>query len=190
MGNAFYQTTGKMKGSVKDLQELTEVLRGYTQGTTDVFFTNLEFTNDVKGEISFTADGPYGKFDNLNDVDVFREMAKSAPMSWFEAAIEGEDDWTQSELHCCLKDGVLKTESGTYTLKGQGSKDYGSVEGYWYEYYYGENLWHYRVFFEDDSSEVKKPYIYVIEMSLDREADAATVRSSVDDFMATVKPVQ
>ena len=89
-----------------------------------------------------------------------------------------------------MKDGVLKTESGTYTLKGQGSKDYGSVDGYWYEYYYGENLWHYRVFFEDDSSEVKKPYIYVIEMSLDREADAATVRSSVDDFMATVKPVQ
>lgn len=111
MGNAFYQTTGKMKGSAKDLQDLTEVLRGYTQGTTDVFFTNLEFTNDAKGEISFTADGPYGKFDNLNDVDVFREMAKSAPMSWFEAAIDGEDDWTQSELHCCLKDGVLKIET-------------------------------------------------------------------------------
>ena len=71
----------------------------------------MELTNDAKGEISFTADGPYGKFDNLNDVDVFREMAKSAPMSWFEAAIDGEDDWTQSELHCCLKDGVLKIDT-------------------------------------------------------------------------------
>ena len=32
-------------------------------------------------------------------------------MSWFEAAVEGEDDFTQSELHCCLKDGVLKSET-------------------------------------------------------------------------------
>ena len=111
MGNAFYQTTGKMKGSAQDLQDLKEVLRRYTQGTSDAYFTNLELADEVEGEISFTANGPYGKFDNLNDVDVFREMAKSAPMSWFEAAIEGEDDWTQSELHCCLKDGVLKIET-------------------------------------------------------------------------------
>jgi len=111
MGNAFYQTTGKMKGSVKDMQDLMEVLRGYMQGTADVFFTNLEFSSNAEGEISFTAGGPYGKFDRLNDVDVFREMAKSAPLSWFEAAIEGEDDWTQSELHCCLKNGVLKIDT-------------------------------------------------------------------------------
>ncbi len=111
MSSAFYQTTGKMKGSVRDLKDMTEVLRGYTLGTEDAYFTNLEFTDGAEGEICFTADGPYGKFDRLNDVDVFREMAKSAPMSWFEAAIEGEDDWTQSELHCCLKDGVLKIET-------------------------------------------------------------------------------
>lgn len=111
MGNAFYQTTGKIKGSFRDLADLTEVLYKYTQGTTDAYFINLKFSTEAEGEISFTADGPYGKFDTLNDVEVFREMAKSAPMSWFEAAVEGEDDFTQSELHCCLKDGVLKSET-------------------------------------------------------------------------------
>ena len=109
--SAFYQTTGKMKGSLRDLTDLSEVLRGYTQGLTNVYFTNLKFANVTEGEITFSADGPYGKFDKLNDVDVFCEMAKSAPMSWFEAVVEGEDDWTQSELHCCLKDGVLNIET-------------------------------------------------------------------------------
>lgn len=111
MSSAFYQTTGKMKGSVQELADLTEVLREYSQSRADVYFTNLEFIYGAEGEVSFTADGPYGKFDRLNDVDVFCKMATSAPMSWFEATIEGEDDWTQSELHCCLKDGVLKIET-------------------------------------------------------------------------------
>lgn len=111
MSSAFYQTTGKMKGSVQDLRDLAEVLHKYSQGITDAYFTDLKFVNVSEDEITFSANGPYGKFDRLNDVDVFRDMAKSASMSWFEATIEGEDDWTQSELHCCLKDGVLNIET-------------------------------------------------------------------------------
>ena len=76
MGNAFYQTAGRMKGSLRDLADLTEVLHKYTKGMTDAFFINLKFSNEAEEEISFTADGPYGKFDTLNDVEVFREMAK------------------------------------------------------------------------------------------------------------------
>ena len=110
MSSAYYETKGKMKGSARDIADMTEVLRGYTQGVKDAYFMNLKFAEDAEGEVSFSADGPYGKFDGLNDVDVFREMAKAAPMASFEADVEGGDDYVQSELHCCLKNGVLKIE--------------------------------------------------------------------------------
>lgn len=110
MSSAYYETKGKMKGSARDIADMTEVLRGYMQGVKDAYFMNLNITEDAEGEVSFSADGPYGKFDGLNDVDVFREMAKAAPMASFEADVEGGDDYSQSELHCCLKDGVLSVE--------------------------------------------------------------------------------
>lgn len=110
MSSAYYETKGKMKGSAGDIADMTEVLRGYTQGEKDAYFMNLKFTEDAVGEVSFSADGPYGKFDGLNDVKVFREMAKAAPIASFEVSVEGNDDFTQSEMHCCLKDGVLRTE--------------------------------------------------------------------------------
>ena len=110
MSSAYYETSGKMKGSARDISDMTEVLRGYTRGVKDAYFMNLKLTEDAEGKMSFSADGPYGKFDGLNDVDVFREMAKAAPMASFEATVEGNDDFTQSELHCCLKDGVLNIE--------------------------------------------------------------------------------
>lgn len=113
MSSAYYETKGKMKGSVRDIVDMTEVLRGYTQGVKDAYFMNLKFAEDAEGEASFSADGPYGKFDGLNDVDVFREMAKAAPMASFEAEVEGGDDYAQSELHCCLKDGALRIEVST-----------------------------------------------------------------------------
>ena len=80
MSSAFYQTTGKMKGSVQDLRDLAEVLHKYSQGITDAYFTDLKFVNVSEDEITFSANGPHGKFDRLNDVDVFRDMAKSASM--------------------------------------------------------------------------------------------------------------
>ena len=110
MSSAYYDTTGKMKGSARDIADMTEVLRGCAQGVKDAYFMNLKMTEGAAGEVSFSAGGPYGKFDSLNDVNVFREMAKAAPLASFEAAVEGGDDYSQSELHCCLKDGVLKTE--------------------------------------------------------------------------------
>lgn len=110
MGSAYYQTTGIMKGSARDLADMAEVLRGYTQGVKDAYFMALKLVDEAEGIVSFSADGPYGRFDGLTDVDVFREMAKTAPMAFFEASVEGGDDWIQSELHCCLKNGLLRTE--------------------------------------------------------------------------------
>lgn len=110
MSSAFYETTGIMKGSARDLEELQEVLRGYAQGLKDAYFMNLAFRSIAEGETVFSAEGPFGRFDRLNDVDVFREMAKAAPTAYFEATVEGGDSYTESELHCCLADGTLKTE--------------------------------------------------------------------------------
>lgn len=106
----YYETKGKLNGTERDISDMAEVLKGYTQGVKEVYFTNLELDEGEEGEVLFSADGPYGKFDGLNDVDVFREMASIAPLACFEAEIEGGDSYSQSELRCCLKEGVLKTE--------------------------------------------------------------------------------
>ena len=111
MSSAFYETKCTMKGSARDLADMVEVLRKYTEGVKEAYFTDLSFESKSEEELAFSAMGPYGKFDGLNDVDVFREMAQAAPMASFEADVQGEDSYTQSELHCRLKDGLLTIDT-------------------------------------------------------------------------------
>ena len=126
MGSAFYETTGKMKGSLRDLADMIRALREYTRGVKDVWFMKLVMDNGTvkkdAGELSeeeleafvreaeevfFSAEGPYGRFDGLKDIDVFRKTAEAAPAALLEAVVDGQDSYVQEEMRCCLKDGVL-----------------------------------------------------------------------------------
>jgi len=93
---------------------MKKVFLNYTEGMKDAYFMNPSFDTGEK-ETSFTAHGPYGKFDELNDVDVFREMAQAVPTAAFEADMEGEDSYSESELHCNLQNGILTIET-SYTV--------------------------------------------------------------------------
>ena len=111
MSSAFYETTGKLKGTPEEQAEMIKVFLSYTEGVKDAYFTEPEFVTVSDNETSFSAQGPYGKFDELNDIDLFREMAQAAPTAFFEADVEGEDSYSWSELHCCLKNGMLTIET-------------------------------------------------------------------------------
>ena len=110
MSSAFYETKGKLRGTPEERAEMMKVLLSYTDGVKDAYFMNPSFDTGEE-ETSFSAQGPYGKFDDLNDVDVFREMAQAAPTAAFEADVEGEDSYSESELHCNLQNGILTIET-------------------------------------------------------------------------------
>ena len=61
----------------------------------------------ISEAVSFSAEGPYGRFDGLKDPDVFRKTAEAAPAALLEAVVDGQDSYMQEEMRCCLKDGVL-----------------------------------------------------------------------------------
>ena len=56
------------------------------------------------GEILIDANGPYGSYIELNDVDLFREMAEVAPDANFEAEISGYQQYSVQNLKCRLED--------------------------------------------------------------------------------------
>ena len=113
MSSAFYETKGKLRGTPEERTEMMKVFLSYAEGVKDAYFMNPSFDTG-ENETSFSAQGPYGKFDELNDVDVFREMAQAAPTAAFEADVEGEDSYSESELHCKLQNGTLTIET-SYT---------------------------------------------------------------------------
>ncbi len=129
MSSAYYETTGKMKGSSRNLADMIGVILEYTQGLKDAYFMDLIFDNGTEKkkaeeladkalaafvgdteEISFSAGGPYGKYDELNDVDMFRKMAEAAPAAYLNVSVDGQDSYAQEEMQCRLQDGILKID--------------------------------------------------------------------------------
>ena len=51
--------------------------------------------------------GPYGRYDRLNDVGLFREMSEVAPNGRFIAEISGFTAYSEEKLKCRLEDGKL-----------------------------------------------------------------------------------
>ena len=138
VGTTFFHTSGKMRGSPQDLTDLISILREYTYGVKDAYFMNLSFVSGseireareltgevldafVRGveEISFSALGPFGKHEGLNDTDAFRKMAEAAPGAWFEVSVDGYDSYTPPEFHCCLKNGILSVDTSKKVTVGE-----------------------------------------------------------------------
>jgi hypothetical protein len=111
MGSAYYETTGKLKGTPEEQAEMIKVFLSYTEGVKDAYFTEPEFETVSDNETSFSAQGPYGKFDGLNDMDAFRKMAEAAPTAYMEVFVDGQDSYMQEDMRCCLQNGVLKIET-------------------------------------------------------------------------------
>ena len=66
------------------------------------------------GTVNINADGPFGNYRKLNDVNLFREMAEAVPDASFTAEITGGETYAQSSLKCRLKE--RKLEINTFYL--------------------------------------------------------------------------
>ena len=57
--------------TTRDIIKLELGFLSYAEGVKNTYFMNPSFDTG-ENETSFSAQGPYGKFDELNDVEVFR----------------------------------------------------------------------------------------------------------------------
>ena len=131
MSSASYETSGVLRGNRKELAAMESVLMKYTGRGQDVWFMKCEFgdflalrgealdTGAEEIEVSFEAHGPYGKYNALKDVPVFREMADAAPACFFDIQVSGNTDFTEDMLKCQLSGGLLRIETKTVNSEDQ-----------------------------------------------------------------------
>lgn len=113
-----------MKGNCEQLTRMLQIIGPYfEEGKKPAYFTDahtkgkdIDFDNIQKeiissGEITITAYGPYGEFFELNDVDIFRDLADAVPDAYFNGEISGEGEYETQDLKCELKEKVLNIET-------------------------------------------------------------------------------
>ena len=77
----------------------------------EVDFSNVSDEVVASGSAVVTALGPYGRYGELNDVSIFRDLAEAFPQGTFIAEISGNGQYEVQNLKCELKDGMLGIET-------------------------------------------------------------------------------
>ena len=129
MGGAVsFNTNIRIKGTTDDKINLLKILKEYEIGNKEVKFPDFKLKISAKqaklseldeaGLSDFVSDsgelkastvwGPYGRYVELNDIDIFREMSEAAPDAFFEADITGCTDYTEQSLKAVLMNRRLK----------------------------------------------------------------------------------
>ena len=131
MATADFEFGITYRGTQEQMLTLLDIIRKYDNGTGDIYlsFTNLVVKNkrcvlginkdeeilaaiaESDGEISFSATGPYGRFSDLSEIDIFRCIAEATPDASFDGTIEGFTSYTEEKLACELKNGILYTDT-------------------------------------------------------------------------------
>ena len=121
MDNAYFKFKMEISGSPTDVLSIFEVLKSYHTGHNGVKIDleiqgkNISDLRDddilsflaENGTVCVSGDGPYGPYDELNEVDIFRDASEAAPHAQFSANIEGMRSYDEQNLSCQLKDGIL-----------------------------------------------------------------------------------
>ena len=121
MDNAYFKFKMEISGSPTDVLSIFEVLKSYHTGHNGVKLDleiqgkNISDLHDddilsflaENGTVCVSGDGPYGTFEELNEVDIFRDASEAAPYAQFSANIEGMTSYDEQNLSCQLKDGIL-----------------------------------------------------------------------------------
>ena len=127
MATADFNLEMTINGTDEELATLLGVFQKYLKGEKGVYFNwpevtrgdedcdleeaapeeILEFLEGAEGEVEITADGPFGHYGMLNDVDLFRDMAEAAPDASLEAEITGITTYTEQNLNCNLENRIL-----------------------------------------------------------------------------------
>ncbi len=135
----------EVNGTPEEITSILNVMFEYAEGKNGVYFSIVNVIADGKvfslilkgkdeilsaacssGTVKVTSCGPFGKYGELDEVDIFREMAEVAPNATFTASIDGFAGYADQSIDAKLSDGLLKVS--TYYMaddwRGDGERDY------------------------------------------------------------------
>jgi hypothetical protein len=107
MAIAGFETSITLHGTPAELQALENAFREYVSGKNGVMFNTFTTPEPSDGCVQLFTTGPFGRYHELNDVDVFRDMAHAAPNAAFEGTISGSTTYNCQTLKATLKNGLL-----------------------------------------------------------------------------------
>ena len=121
---ADFITKFRFTGTKEERKKFADILRLYDRGRSErpADFNFLDSEIDAcetseKDEVQIEATGPWGYYSDLNDVDIFREIAEATPDAKFDAFIDGSDSYSDQQLKVRLKDRKLYTVSYLYSYE-------------------------------------------------------------------------
>lgn len=117
----------EITGTTQEVVSILEIMFEYNNGKDGVYFSFTSVNTGDKvfslhrsnkdeilsavrssgGAVKINSSGPFGKYGELDDVDIFREMAQAAPGAGFTASINGFAGYADQSLKATLVDGLL-----------------------------------------------------------------------------------
>ncbi len=121
---AYYETEIILSGTPEEVLEMIKILNDYLilPNKHDAYFNDVKINGAslkidemsldkvqslLASGLEIKADGPYGKFWRIGEINVFRDMAIVAPNAHFTGSISGGDSYSESGLKCELSNGLL-----------------------------------------------------------------------------------
>jgi hypothetical protein len=121
---AFDDLELKLFGDEETLRGMLEIVGLYAnEEDKPAYFTDVEVNGDeidfanipdavtAGGSVVVTASGPYGRYDELNEIPIFRDLAEAFPKGRFTAELSIDEKYTEESLECELRDGKLHIET-------------------------------------------------------------------------------
>lgn len=130
--SADFNTEIDLKVKKEELELVTGLLRSYREKEKPVFFSKVKIISGDKetelesldleedgirgiieaGEsIKIKADGPYGKYHRIKEVELFERIADEIPNSSFQGTIEGYTGYTTESIEAVLENSTLSLTS-------------------------------------------------------------------------------
>ena len=116
-----------MSGSQEEVRSMLDVIELYINtGSKPAYFDSFSINGkrcgfdvptkfiddvDLSKKVTITAFGTYGRYIELNDIDIFRDMAVAAPYANFQAIITGYHQYNFQDLKCELKNCKLSIDT-------------------------------------------------------------------------------
>ncbi len=136
----------RIKGTPEEVASILKIMLEYDQGKNGAYFSCTRITvgeqnfsvilkdndklmaaiNGNSGTAEISALGPFGKYGELDEIDIFREMAQAAPNASFTASITGFAGYADQSLHADLSNGSLKVSTSYLSddCRGEGELEY------------------------------------------------------------------
>ena len=126
MAEAYYSTELKLSGTKEELVKAIETIKSFEAGEVRLLdacicsdkkrvrINDMQTSDEVKSfiiaqtlPITIQAEGPWGSFGDLSEVDLFKELSDVIPYASFTCHVSGQTTYYEESLDCELKDQKL-----------------------------------------------------------------------------------